>query len=126
MGEGSMGIAAMDNPIRVAVDGVAVGAYLGEEGIRDGIRAIVSSYRRPRGDAMFAKGKITGQYVTSILAKRQALRAGYQEAIMLDSQGFVSEATGENVFMVVGGKVRTPAEGKHSSRGSLGIRFCTF
>lgn len=110
MGEGAMGIAA-ENPVHVQLMAWRWGAYLGEEGLRNGIRTKVSSFRRPNGDAMLAKAKITGQYVTSILARREALRAGYQEALMLDAQGYVSEGSGENIFIVTDGKVRTPPLG---------------
>ncbi|MEK7704035.1 MAG: branched-chain amino acid transaminase [Myxococcota bacterium] len=112
MGEGEMGIAAIDNPVSVAIMAWKWGAYLGEEGIRNGIRAMISSYRRSRSDVLPAKGKITGQYVGSILAKREALGAGYHEAIVLDTQGYVAEGTGENIFVVADGKVRTPAIGQ--------------
>lgn len=112
MAEGEMGIAAIDNPISVAIMAWRWGAYLGEEGLRNGIRAMISSYRRSRSDVLPAKGKITGQYVGSILAKREALRSGYNEAIVLDTQGYVAEGTGENIFTVADGKVRTPAIGQ--------------
>jgi branched-chain amino acid aminotransferase len=116
MGEGAMGIAAMNNPIHVSIMAWKWGAYLGEEGLKNGIRAKVSSFRRASGDTLLAKGKITGQYVGSIFAKREALKAGYQEAIMLDGQGFVCEGTGENIFMVESGEsgpvVRTPFRGE--------------
>ncbi len=112
MGSGNMGLAATDVPTRVMVAAWKWGAYLGEDGVKNGIRCQVSSYRRPRGDAMLAKGKITGQYVNSILAKRAALTAGYDEAILLDAQGFVCEGSGENIFMVENGRVRTPFLGE--------------
>jgi branched-chain amino acid aminotransferase len=112
MGSGTMGLAATDNPIHVVIAAWRWGAYLGEDGVKHGIRAQVSSYRRPRGDAFLAKGKITGQYVNSILAKRAAMRAGYEEAILLDAQGFVCEGSGENLFMVERGRVRTPFLGE--------------
>jgi branched-chain amino acid aminotransferase len=112
MGYGSMGLGALDNPTGVSIAAWKWGAYLGEEGVTQGIRAVISSFRRPRGDALLAKAKLTGQYVNSILAKRIALKGGYQEAIMLDAQGFVCEGTGENVFMVESGRVRTPFLGE--------------
>lgn len=112
MGYGAMGLAASNNPIQLVVAAWRWGAYLGEEGIKNGIRCQISSYRRPRGDAMLAKGKITGQYINGILAKRAAIRAGYQEAILLDAQGFVCEGSGENLFMVERGRVRTPFLGE--------------
>ena len=110
MGEGAMGIAA-DNPIHVAILAWKWGAYLGEDGVKKGIRAKISSYRRARGDAMLAKGKITGHYVTSILAKREAMRGGYNEAILLDANGQISEGSGENIFVVSRGRVKTPPLG---------------
>jgi branched-chain amino acid aminotransferase len=87
------------------------GAYLGEEGLQKGIRAKVSSFTRPGINMLMAKGKVVGHYVNSVLAKREALAAGYQEAILLDAQGHVSEASGENVWMVRDGVVYTPPMG---------------
>ena len=112
IGEGAMGISGTDNPVRVSIAAWRWGAYLGEDGVKNGIRCKVSSYRRPRSDTVLAKGKISGQYVNSILAKREALNAGYEEGIMLDAQGFVCEGTGENAFMVEAGRVRTPDVGE--------------
>jgi len=112
MGEGEMGIAAIDNRIEVGIMAWRWGAYLGEEGQSKGIRTMVSSYRRSRSDSLPAKGKITGQYVGSILAKREAMRNGFQEAILLDAQGYAAEGTGENLFMVKDGRVRTPGIGQ--------------
>ncbi len=108
MGEGAMGLGAV-NPTKVAIAAWEWGRYLGEEGIRDGIRAKVSSYTRMHVNVNLVRGKITGQYVNSILAKREAMMSGYDEAILLDISGFVAEASGENIFCV--GKqnvVRTP------------------
>src|SRR5689334_9453043 len=99
MGEGAMGLGAI-NPTRVAVTAWDWGAYLGEKGLREGIRAKVSSFTRMHVNVNMVRGKITGQYVNSILAKREAEQAGYDEAILLDISGFVSEASGENIFMV--------------------------
>ncbi|MBL8957097.1 MAG: branched-chain amino acid transaminase [Myxococcaceae bacterium] len=109
MGDGAMGLGAT-NPTRVAITAWDWGAYLGDKGIRDGIRAKVSSYTRMHVNVNMVRGKITGQYVNSILAKREAQLAGYDEAILLDISGFVAEASGENVFCV--GRhhvVRTPS-----------------
>jgi len=111
IGTGAMGIAALENPVHVMVAGWRWGAYLGEEGVRNGIRTMISSYRRGRTDTFMAKGKICGQYVTSILAKREALKMGFDEAIMLDTTGVAAEGTGENLFMVKNGVVRTPSLG---------------
>lgn len=109
MGDGAMGLYAMDNPIRVAVIAWEWGAYLGEENLERGIRARVSSFQRFHPNALLPKGKINGHYVNSILAKREALTTGFDEAIMLDQNGMVSEASGENVFIVKKGVVKTPS-----------------
>jgi len=108
VGAGVMGLNPADNPIRVAVVAYPWGKYLGEEGMERGIRARVSSFTRHHVNAKMTKGKTCGDYVNSILAKREALLDGYDEAIMLDAQGLVAEASGENVFAVRGGELRTP------------------
>ncbi|HXX32078.1 MAG TPA: branched-chain amino acid transaminase [Myxococcaceae bacterium] len=108
MGDGAMGLGAT-NPTRVAITAWDWGAYLGEKGLREGIRAKVSSFSRNPVNGNLVRGKITGQYVNSILAKREAIQAGYDEAILLDVSGLVAEASGENVFLVgQDGVVRTP------------------
>jgi branched-chain amino acid aminotransferase len=108
LGDGELGLGSTGNPVRVAVAVYEWGAYLGEEGLRRGIRAKVSSYTRGALNSTMSKGKICGQYVNSVLAKREALKAGYSEAILLDASGLVAEASGENVFMVKRGKLKTP------------------
>jgi branched-chain amino acid aminotransferase len=108
LGSGAMGLNPADNPVRVAVVVWPWGKYLGEEGMERGIRAKVSSHARHFVNAKMTKGKTCGDYVNSILAKREALLDGYDEAIMLDTQGLVSEASGENVFLVRHGEIRTP------------------
>jgi branched-chain amino acid aminotransferase len=110
LGDGAMGLGAV-NPTRVAVAVWKWGAYLGEEGMAKGIRAKVSSFTRPGINMLMAKGKVVGHYVNNVLAKREALSAGYQEAILLDQQGRVTEASGENVWIVRDGVVSTPAYG---------------
>jgi branched-chain amino acid aminotransferase len=105
---GQMGLGARDNAVRVAIATWKWGAYLGDEGIEKGIRAKVSSFSRNHPRSLFPKAKAVGHYVNSILAKHEALRAGYDEAIMLDHEGFVSEASGANLFIVRDGKVKTP------------------
>ncbi len=108
MGDGAMGLGAI-NPTRVAVTAWDWGAYLGDRGIREGIRAKVSSYTRMHVNVNMVRGKISGQYVNSILAKREAVLAGYDEAILLDISGFVAEASGENIFLVnKKGIIKTP------------------
>lgn len=108
MGDGAMGLGAV-NPTRVAISAWDWGAYLGEKGLKEGIRAKVSSFTRMHVNVNMVRGKITGQYVNSILAKREAVLGGYDEAILLDISGFVAEASGENLFCVgKNGTIRTP------------------
>lgn len=109
VGDGKMGLYAIDNPTRVAIITWKWGTYLGEEALETGIRAKVSSYTRNHPNSLFPKGKISGHYVNSILAKREVVLAGYDEAIMLDHQGLISEASGENIFIVRDGVVKTPS-----------------
>jgi branched-chain amino acid aminotransferase len=108
VGDGAMGLYAIDNPSRTAVITWRWGSYLGDEGIENGIRAQVSSYQRGSVNSSFARGKLVGQYINSIMAKRAAVQDGYHEAILLDSNGFVAEASGENIFMVKDGTIFTP------------------
>jgi branched-chain amino acid aminotransferase len=108
IGSGAMGLNPADNPIRVAVMAWSWGRYLGDEGVENGIRAKVSTFSRHHVNAKMTKGKTCGDYVNSILAKREALLDGYDEAIMLDTNGLVSEATGENLFLVRNDRVYTP------------------
>jgi len=108
IGDGAMGLNPGDNAIRVAVISWAWGKYLGEEGIARGIRVKVSTFARHHVNAKMTNGKTCGDYVNSIMAKREALMDGFDEAIMLDTQGFVSECTGENIFVVRDGAIRTP------------------
>lgn len=108
IGDGAMGLHPGDNQIRVAVISWAWGKYLGEEGMERGISAKISTFNRHFVNSKMTNGKTCGDYVNSILAKREALLDGYDEAIMLDPQGLVSEATGENVFVVRNGIISTP------------------
>ena len=106
--DGAMGIGATKNPIHVMVAAWKWGAYLGEEGLRQGIRACISTFTRPGHHSTMSKGKLTGQYINSILAKREAVSNGYDEAILLNEQGHITEATGENIFMIKDGVLITP------------------
>ena len=108
LGEGAMGLLPSDNPVRVGVIVWPWGAYLGEEGLERGIRAKVSSYTRHHPNVSMTKSKTCGNYVNSIMAKREVTRLGYDEAIMLDTNGLVSEGSGENLFLARGGIVKTP------------------
>ncbi|RLA95450.1 MAG: branched chain amino acid aminotransferase [Deltaproteobacteria bacterium] len=107
IGEGVMGVHPHDNPVRVAIVAWRWGAYLGEEALRKGTRVKTSSYTRHHVNAMMTKAKICGNYVNSVLAKREAARLGYDEAIMLDTEGYVAEASGENIFLVKDGVIKT-------------------
>ncbi len=107
IGDGVMGVHPQDNPIRAFIATWSWGAYLGEEALKKGIRAKISSYSRFQPNTIMTRGKITGHYVTSILAKREAKALGYDEAIMLDADGYCAEGSGENLFIVRDGKVKT-------------------
>jgi branched-chain amino acid aminotransferase len=109
LGEGEMGVGAFENKVHVAIAVWVWGAYLGEAGIKGGIRAKVSSYIRAHPNNAMVRGKVTGQYVSSVLAKREAKDLGFDEAILLDHQGFVAEGSGENIFIVRNGNLLTPS-----------------
>jgi branched-chain amino acid aminotransferase len=107
-GYGEMGLYAPTAPVEVIVAVWPWGAYLGEDGKRNGIRAKVSSWRRISPDSLIPHAKASGQYLNSILAKTEAAKAGYDEAILLDQNGVVCEGSGENVFLVREGELVTP------------------
>ena len=113
LGYGEMGLNPMPSPVRVAIACWPWGTYLGDEGIAHGIRAKVSSWTRIGPNMIPAGAKACGVYINSSLAKVEALKAGYDEAIMLNEQGRVAEGSGENLFVVSGGRLLTPplAEG---------------
>ncbi|MBI2082320.1 MAG: branched-chain amino acid transaminase [Deltaproteobacteria bacterium] len=117
LGDGEMGLYATSNPVRVAVAAWEWGTYLGDEGIKNGIRAKVSSFSRPPVNTTMNKAKACGNYINSILAKREAILAGYEEAILLDVDGFVAEASGENVFLVKNGSAKTTPLGSSILQG---------
>ena len=117
LGDGAMGLHPAGNPVRLAIAVWRWGAYLGDEALKGGVRVRVSSYTRPGVNCMMTKAKLVGNYVSSILAKTEVTAAGYQEAIMLDPQGYVAEASGENIFAVQHGKVVTPPPGASILRG---------
>jgi branched-chain amino acid aminotransferase len=108
LGAGAMGLLPKDNPTQVAIVVWPWGAYLGDEGLERGIRAKVSSYTRHHPNVSLTKSKTCGDYVNSILAKREVTRLGYDEAVMLDTQGLVAECSGENIFIVRRGVLKTP------------------
>jgi branched-chain amino acid aminotransferase len=108
MGYGEMGLNPLLAPINVAVIVWPWGAYLGDHGLAHGVRMKISSWRRHDPNIIPPAAKGTGQYVNSQLAKMEAIKAGYDESIMLNPEGYVAEATGENIFIVVDGTLITP------------------
>ncbi len=107
IGYGEMGLYVSKPVVNVSVACWPWGAYLGDDGITNGIRAKISSFNRHHVNVGMTKAKICGNYVNSILAKREVKAAGYDEAIMLDTEGYVSEASGENIFIVKEGIIKT-------------------
>jgi branched-chain amino acid aminotransferase len=112
-GYGSMGLNPSEAPVEVSIACWEWGTYLGDEGKQNGVRAKVSSWRRISPDSLIPQAKASGQYLNNVLAKVESLKAGYQEAILLDDHGHVCEGTGENIYIVTGGEIVTP--GHHSS-----------
>jgi branched-chain amino acid aminotransferase len=109
-GYGTMGLFPLDTPVDVTIAVWQWGAYLGEDGKRNGIRAKVSSWRRLSPDSLIPHAKASGQYLNSVLAKIESHKAGYEEAILLDDHGYVCEGTGENIFVVRDGRIFTPPQ----------------
>jgi branched-chain amino acid aminotransferase len=108
LGYGEMGLNPLPCPVNVAIAVWPWGSYLGDEGVANGVRVKISSWQRHDPNAMPPAAKGTGMYVNSSMAKVEALKAGYDEAILLSPQGYVSECTGENVFVVRRGRIVTP------------------
>jgi branched-chain amino acid aminotransferase len=108
LGYGALGLGSLEPPVKTMVACYEWGSYLGDDGLKKGIRCLISGFTRANSNAVMNKGKICGQYVTSVLAKRMAIKSGFDEALMLDPQGYVTEGTGENIFMVKHGVIRTP------------------
>ncbi len=107
LGHGSMGVSARDNPVRVAIAAWPWGAYLGEDGLTKGIRIKVSSFTRHHVNVDMTRAKVCGYYVNSQLAKAEALMCGCDEALLLDTEGYVSEGSGENIFIVRNNQIKT-------------------
>jgi branched-chain amino acid aminotransferase len=105
---GEMGVNPESNPIDVSIAVWAWGAYLGDDALQHGIRMTISSWRRHDPNIIPPQAKVTGAYINSAMAKLEATRNGYDEAVMLNPLGFVSEATGENIFIVRNGELLTP------------------
>lgn len=108
IGYGAMGLYPKDNPINVAIATWPWGAYLGEDGLKNGIRVQVSSFTRLHPNITMTKSKTCGDYVNSTFAKREAIRCGYDESLFLDTNGYVAEGTGQNIFIVRRGVLMTP------------------
>ena len=109
-GYGEMGLNPLNSEVNVSIAVWPWGTYLGEEGLKNGIKVKISSYQRIAPNIIPPTAKSTGNYINSILAKVESLKAGYDEAIMLDYRGFVSEGPGENIFIVKDGVIYTPPE----------------
>ena len=107
IGYGSMGINPKGNPINVSIAVWAWGTYLGEHGLKKGIRIKTSSFVRNHVNANMTRGKICGYYVNSQLAKKEAISCGFDEALLLDTEGYVAEGSGENIFIARNGILKT-------------------
>jgi len=107
IGYGEMGLYAQKAPINLSIAVWPWGTYLGEEGLKRGIRVSVSSFSRHHVNISLTRAKVTGYYVNSQLAKREAKEAGFDEALLLDTDGFVAEGPGENIFIVKKGVLKT-------------------
>jgi branched-chain amino acid aminotransferase len=108
-GFGEMGVNPEHNPVDVVVAVWPWGAYLGDEALKHGVKMTISSWRRHDPNIIPPQAKVTGAYVNASMAKLEAVHGGYDEAIMLNPQGYVSEATGENLFIVKDGEILTPS-----------------
>jgi len=115
-GYGEVGVNPELNPVDVSIAVWSWGAYLGEEALKKGVRMTISSWRRHDPNIIPPAAKVTGAYINSVAAKQEAVHKGFDEAIMLNTQGFVAEATGENLFIVRDGEIFTPP----LAAGSLG------
>jgi branched-chain amino acid aminotransferase len=107
IGYGDMGLYVKDNPIHVSIAAWPWGTYLGDEGLKNGIRARISSFTRHHVNISLTRAKASGYYINSQLAKREAKDTGFDEAILLDPDGFVAEGPGENIFIVRKGMLKT-------------------
>ena len=116
-GSHAMGVAAKSNPVRVAIAAWPWGAYLGADGLEKGIRVKTSSFTRHHVNITMTGAKACANYLNSILANQEATQDGYDEALLLDPQGYVSEGSGENVFLVIGGELHTPELGSGALKG---------
>ncbi len=116
-GYGELGVDPSNCPVNVVIAAWEWGSYLGEEGMANGVDIGISSWRKPAPDTFPALAKCGANYMNSQLAKLEAIDNGYDEAIMLDYEGHVSEGSGENIFIVEGEKLFTPAMSSSNLRG---------
>ena len=107
-GYGELGVSAVGNPVDVVIMSWPWGAYLGEDGLKNGISAKISSWQRIGPNVIPHAAKATGVYLNSMLAVTEANRAGYDEAILMTAEGYIADGSGENVFLVKDGEVFTP------------------
>lgn len=107
IGYGEMGLCVKENPIHLVIAAWPWGTYLGEEGLQNGIRVMISSFTRSHVNTTMTKAKACGAYLNSQLAKKEAILHGYNEALLLDTDGYVSEGPGENIFIVRKGIIKT-------------------
>lgn len=107
LGEGGMGLYPKDNPTRISIAAWSWGSYLGDDGLKNGIRVKISSFSRHSVNSAMTKSKTSGSYTNSVLAKKEVVKNGYDEALLLDTDGFVSEGSGENIFIVSNGVIKT-------------------
>jgi branched-chain amino acid aminotransferase len=121
-----MGVAARSNTVRVCIAAWPWGSYLGAEGMEKGIRVKTSSFTRHHVNIHMTGAKATANYLNSILANQEATHDGYDEALLLDPQGYVSEGSGENVFLVIGGELHTPDLSSGALRGITRATIMTF
>ena len=117
VGAGVMGLDFRKAPISTAIAVWGWGSYLGDDGLENGIRVKISSFARNSIKSSFGKAKVSGNYLNSLMAKYDALSAGYEEALMLDNEGFIAEGSGECFFMIKDGIVTTPPN--ENSLGSI-------
>jgi branched-chain amino acid aminotransferase len=107
-GYGEMGVNPLNAPINVFIATWPWGAYLGEDALENGVRIKISSWRRNAQNALPSSAKATGQYINGVLAKIESVMAGYDEAVMLNEQGYITDGSGENLFVVRDGRLTTP------------------
>ena len=107
-GYGEMGVNPLNAPVNVFIAVWPWGAYLGEDALENGVRIKISSWRRNAQNALPSSAKATGQYINGVLAKIESLKAGYDEAVMLNEQGYITDGSGENLFIVRDGRLTTP------------------